>query len=80
MSRMLPTRRDWLGMVGSTAVCASASQAVAAAASRPRVAAVFTELRRLSHAYHILSNLMGRLLFRGQSKLLVLQRLCRLRA
>jgi hypothetical protein len=27
---------------------------------------VFTELRRLSHAYHILSNLMGRLLFRGQ--------------
>jgi hypothetical protein len=52
-------------MVGSTAVCASASQALAAPAPRPRVAAVFTELRRLSHAYHILSNLMGRLLFRG---------------
>ncbi|HZN36190.1 MAG TPA: hypothetical protein VFB80_20315, partial [Pirellulaceae bacterium] len=35
-------------------------------ASKPRVAAVFTEFRRLSHAYHILGNAMGKYLFRGQ--------------
>jgi hypothetical protein len=53
-------------MLGSTALAASTSQAWGAAQPRPRVAAVFTELRRLSHAYHILGSLMGRLLFRGQ--------------
>jgi len=59
MTSIPTTRRDWLGKLGATALCAGTSPAWAAEASRPRVAAVFTELRRLSHAYHILSNLMG---------------------
>ena len=33
---------------------------------RPRVAAIFTELRLRSHAYNILSSLMGHCLFRGK--------------
>lgn len=63
---MNTTRRDLLRILGSTALGAGTSRAWAANAPRPRVAAVFTELRRLSHAYHILGSLMGRLLFRGQ--------------
>ena len=57
------TRREWLA---ATAVCGTAAGALAQPARRPKVAAVFTELRRLSHAYHILANLMGKYLFRGQ--------------
>jgi hypothetical protein len=60
------TRRDWL-TVTSAAGCATAiGTARAAQAPRPKVAAVFTELRVRSHAFHILSNLMGPYLFRGQ--------------
>jgi hypothetical protein len=61
----ITTRREWLGILGTAALCGGVP-ARAAAAPRPRVAAVFTELRRLSHAYHILTSLMGRLLFRGK--------------
>jgi hypothetical protein len=48
-------------------VALSAVSAVARAqAARPKVAAVFTELRMRSHAFHILTSLMGRYLFRGE--------------
>lgn len=33
---------------------------------RPRVAAIFTELRHRSHAYNFLMNMLGRCLFRGE--------------
>lgn len=58
-------RRSCLGLLGCTALAAAAPR-LAAAAARPKVAAVFTELRVRSHAFHILSNLMGPYLFRGQ--------------
>jgi len=60
------SRRHYLKLAGSLAVCAAATAREAAPAPRPRVAAVFTEFRRLSHAYHILGNAMGKYLFRGQ--------------
>ena len=71
MKRSIPqhaltsTRRSWLkGAValGSLATAGLAAQAVA----RPKIAAIFTELRHRSHAYNFLVNLMGRYLFRGQ--------------
>jgi hypothetical protein len=57
------SRRQWLASAaaGSALICAGAAPPV-----RPKVAAVFTELKLRSHAYHILSNLMGPYLFRGQ--------------
>lgn len=60
-------RRKLLAAAGASAAYAAAAPAFGQGASkRPRVAAVFTELRRLSHAYHILANLMGKYLFRGE--------------
>ena len=38
----------------------------AAEPKRPKVAAIFTELRQRSHAFNILINLMGRCMFRGE--------------
>jgi len=35
-------------------------------AKRPRIAAIFTELRHRSHAYNFLMNFMGRCMFRGE--------------
>src|SRR5262245_50537802 len=67
MSTRSVARRNWLKLTGTAAVCTAALPAVGQRpAARPRVAAVFTEFRRLSHAYHILGNAMGRYLFRGQ--------------
>src|SRR5581483_6511684 len=59
------TRRSWLLAGGALAVSA-AKQLPAQQAPRPKVAAVFTELRHRSHAYNFLVNLMGTYLFRGQ--------------
>jgi hypothetical protein len=61
----LNSRRSWLkGAValGSLATAGLSAQATA----RPKIAAIFTELRFRSHAYNLLVNLMGRYLFRGQ--------------
>ncbi|MCI0360714.1 MAG: hypothetical protein L0211_19735 [Planctomycetaceae bacterium] len=61
------SRRQILTAGGAAAVAALAGQAIAAApAKRPKVAAIFTELRHRSHAYNILTNLMGHCLFRGK--------------
>src|SRR5687767_14673390 len=59
------SRRTFLQAAASAAslACAPASRA---AAARPKVAAVFTEFRMRSHAFHILTSLMGKHLFRGQ--------------
>jgi hypothetical protein len=67
MSASHLSRRELLVAAGSAAVaCASANWGLAAEPRRPKVAAVFTELRLRSHAYNFLVNLMGRILFRGQ--------------
>jgi hypothetical protein len=60
------TRRRYLQMAGSALCSAALPAAAAEPAARPRVAAVFTEFRRLSHAYHIVGNAIGKNLFRGQ--------------
>jgi hypothetical protein len=65
MTPLAISRRQWLGATGA-ALSVVASRDTAAQAPRPKVAAVFTELRLRSHAYHILSNLMGPYLFRGK--------------
>src|SRR4051794_10201074 len=59
------TRRSWLKAAGA-ATCAAATDSLAAENARPKVAAIFTELRFRSHAYNFLINLMGKYLFRGQ--------------
>jgi hypothetical protein len=59
------TRRSWLHTAGAL-IAATAANPVAAAVSRPKIAAVFTELRFRSHAYNFLINLMGKYTFRGQ--------------
>jgi hypothetical protein len=66
MSRLALARRTWLGVAGATAVSPWTCGARAAVAARPKVAAVFTELRLRSHAFHILTSLMGPYLFRGK--------------
>jgi hypothetical protein len=58
------TRRDWFA--GSAAASLALAARAAEGPPRPKVAAVFTEFRRLSHAYHIVGNAMGKNLFRGQ--------------
>jgi len=50
----------------AAATATIALPALAAEEPRPKVAAVFTELRFRSHAYNFLINLMGKNLFRGQ--------------
>jgi len=60
------SRRRWLQQTGAMAVAASGGGMVRAAVERPKVAAIFTELRFRSHAYNFLINLMGKYLFRGQ--------------
>jgi hypothetical protein len=59
------SRRSWLRSA-SAVIAAATVRPAAAAASRPKIAAVFTELRFRSHAYNFLVNLMGKYLFRGQ--------------
>src|SRR5439155_20811061 len=60
------SRRRWIQSAGAIAVAAIASRLPAAQVPRPKIAAVFTELRFRSHAYNFLINLMGKYLFRGQ--------------
>jgi hypothetical protein len=66
MSRSTLNRRQWLAHSAIAGACFAARHASAAPAPRPKVAAVFTELKLRSHAYHILTSLMGPFLFRGQ--------------
>jgi hypothetical protein len=54
-----------MGVAAASAAGACAVPARAAGDARPKVAAVFTELRLRSHAFHILTSLMGPYLFRG---------------
>src|SRR6185295_15182923 len=60
------SRRQWLASAAASAALVSHASAGAAPPARPKVSAVFTELKLRSHAYHILSNLMGPYLFRGK--------------
>src|SRR2546421_9601219 len=59
------TRRTWLQTTSALALTAPRAL-LAAQAARPKVAAIFTELRHRSHAYNFLVNVMGTYLFRGQ--------------
>src|SRR4051794_3018742 len=59
------TRRAWLQTTTTLAVAAPVGLR-AAQSPRPKIAAIFTELRHRSHAYNFLVNLMGTYLFRGQ--------------
>ena len=61
------TRREFLAVSGAlTAISTTRLGFAAEGSRRPKVAAVFTELRHRSHAYNILMNLMGTCLFRGK--------------
>jgi hypothetical protein len=66
-SSLILSRREFLAAAGTLAVASHWGSAAAfEEARRPKVAAVFTELRHRSHAYNILMNLMGKCLFRGK--------------
>lgn len=60
------TRRSWIESTGGLAAATAVNKLLAAPNPRPRIAAIFTELRFRSHAYNFLMNLMGRYLFRGE--------------
>jgi hypothetical protein len=61
------SRRDWIKVASAAAsTTCFASHSGAAETPRPKVAAVFTEFRLRSHAFHILTSLMGPYLFRGK--------------
>jgi hypothetical protein len=69
LSNRLPpnlSRRDFLAATASTATLALAGSPLFAASPRPKVAAIFTELRFRSHAYNILENFFQPYLFRGK--------------
>ena len=60
-------RREFLAVTGALAVTSAVGRGMAFDGTRrPRVAAIFTELRHRSHAYNILINIMGTCLFRGK--------------
>jgi len=59
-------RRQWLQFAGATAAWSCTARASSHTGKRPKVAAIFTEFRLRSHAFHILTSLMGPYLFRGQ--------------
>jgi len=60
------TRRSWIQAAGALTAATAVSALLAAPSPRPRIAAIFTELRFRSHAYNFLMNFMGKYLFRGQ--------------
>ncbi|HEX5105978.1 MAG TPA: twin-arginine translocation signal domain-containing protein [Pirellulaceae bacterium] len=64
--RSTTSRRNFLQASAAAAVCSAAMPIFAAPARRPKVAAVFTELRLRSHAYNILINCMWPYLFCGR--------------
>src|SRR5438309_2226266 len=67
MSMYSLTRRDWIKVASAAASTAYCLPRLSAADTpRPKVAAVFTEFRMRSHAFHILTSLMGKYLFRGE--------------
>lgn len=60
-------RREFLAGTGAIAISSVARHSFSYARERrPKVAAIFTELRHRSHAFNILMNLMGTCLFRGK--------------
>ncbi len=59
------TRRAWLQISGAL-MAGAATPLPAQQPPKPKVVAIFTELRHRSHAYNFLVNLMGTYLFRGQ--------------
>jgi hypothetical protein len=60
------SRRLWIQATGALGAVALSGRLPAMQVTRPKIAAVFTELRFRSHAYNFLVNLMGKYLFRGQ--------------
>ncbi len=61
------SRRAFVGTATAAAIAGVSGNFVhSAPPQRPKVAAVFTELRLRSHAYNFLVNLMGQILFRGE--------------
>jgi hypothetical protein len=58
-----PSRRWWLK---ATSTLVATNCVFATPNPRPKIAAIFTELRFRSHAYNFLVNLMGKYLFRGE--------------
>src|SRR3954452_21350742 len=60
------SRRSWIQQASALGIAALAGRSRAVQPERPKVAAIFTELRFRSHAYNFLINLMGKYLFRGQ--------------
>src|SRR5690242_21040325 len=60
------SRRQWLEFAGAVAAWNCTARARSQTSKRPKVAAIFTEFRLRSHAFHILTSLMGPYLFRGQ--------------
>lgn len=67
--RQSPSRREFLGIsLAATAASLGGSSLLAGARTKrkPRVAAVFTELRFRSHAFNILENFFEPYLFRGE--------------
>jgi len=67
MAAYLLSRRNWIKVASAAASSTCLiSRGRAAGNPRPKVAAVFTEFRVRSHAFHILTSLMGKYLFRGQ--------------
>src|SRR6476659_9306181 len=59
-------RREWLAAAGIATAASLQRGGQAADKPRPKIAAVFTEFRLRSHAFHILTSLMGPYLFRGK--------------
>lgn len=59
------SRRQYLQATAAAALGGPIGRAQTPA-TRPKVAAVFTEFRMRSHAFHILTSLMGKYLFRGE--------------
>jgi len=69
MTGAVTGRRDFLMQTGGLAAAAMFGPVAAAAQEavrRPRVAAIFTELRFRSHAFNILENFLGPYLFCGR--------------
>ncbi|MGC3967417.1 MAG: hypothetical protein QM775_08630 [Pirellulales bacterium] len=62
------TRRGWLkaSALGGLSLASTSLLAGATTARKPRVAAIFTELRFRSHAFNILENFFAPYLFRGE--------------
>lgn len=69
MPSFYESRRDFLKLAGVAAVgsaaAGSATGAWGSQVKRPKVAVIFTEFRLRSHAFNIISNLLGPYLFRG---------------